>query len=188
MHDQAMAAGTGTSQFGKRAIHAIWTDRDGGEAIHVSAVRGWSIVFVLAGLALILAGVAIGVTRNAPSAEPTSLHSVAAIAMALAPAMFALLLIWLTGPILRMLLQPGPVLRLDPQRLVMRTRFGDVVAAWEEVALAFGPVFLRIRFKGSGAEEMPEEVLVPLLLLPGGATGLRDAIRRVRPDILARSG
>ena len=36
--------------------------------------------------------------------------------------------------------------------------------------------------------QMPEEVLVPLLLLPGGATGLREAIRRVRPDVLARSG
>ena len=70
----------------------------------------------------------------------------------------------------------------------MRTRFGNVVAAWEEVALAFGPAFLRIRFKGSGADDMPEEVLVPLLLLPGGATRLREAIRRVRPDILARSG
>jgi hypothetical protein len=188
MHDQVMAAGTSTSQFGKRAIHEVWSDRDGGEAIYVSALRGWSIVFVLAVLAVVLAGVAIGVTRNAPSAELTPLRSVAAIIMAVAPALFALVLIWLTGPILRALLQPGPVMRLDPRRLVMRSRFGDVVATWEEVALAFGPVFLRIRFKGAGMEDMPEEVLVPLVLLPGGATGLREAIRRVRPDVLARSG
>ena len=138
-----------TSQFGNaRSTRSGRTATAGRPS--ASGTGGWSIVFVLAGTRALLAGVAIGVTRNAPSAELKPHNSVAAISMALAPAMFALLLIWLTGPILRMLLQPGPVLRLDPQRLVMRTRFGDVVAAWEEVALAFGPVFLRIRFRARG--------------------------------------
>jgi hypothetical protein len=56
------------------------------------------------------------------------------------------------------------------------------------VTLSFGRFFTKIRLQGafpaSTKVHAPGEIRLPVLLLSGGTKGLRDAIRRVRPDMV----
>jgi hypothetical protein len=67
-----------------------------------------------------------------------------------------------------------------------------MVLPWEDVGLSFGKLFLRIRAPRprslSGQPASPTKILIPTLLVSGGAMELRSAIRRVRPDKLGDAG
>jgi hypothetical protein len=174
-----MAFDSGTT-FGKRDISRVWSERArGGEAVSVSRVRGWS-----AAALLLLASAAAGWLAFTRLSEPPSQTTII-VAIGAAAASFALL--WMALRVLAAVWRPGPVLRLDPTRIVLRGAAGQIVLPWEDVSLVFGRVYLTIgvgptaRLAEAGT---PREIFVPVLLLPGGASGLRDAVRRVRPDVI----
>lgn len=183
-----MAVDSTTAGFGKRAIYRVWSDElRGGEFVWLSQARGWSAIALFAGLAIaclraaILAG-AGGIPALVPS-------------FAGAPVIIAVLLggvgaacLWGAIHVLRSLLRPGPLFRLDPTRIVLRAPSGYIVLAWEDLTLSFGRIFMtitvrRTRFH-SADRAVPDEILVPMLLLSGGTSGVRNAIRRVRPELL----
>lgn len=181
-----MAVSANTSHFGKRELHRVWTDRrQVGHSVSVSGERGW-LAIALLGLATISLGrwaALMAVGEAAPALPPSFalLFTLIIAAIALAALSAALC-------VLRALLRQGPVLRMDGERMVLRTKSADIALPWEDVSLSFGPLFLTIAAHPSrplphGAE-IPREILVPVLLLPGGAQGLREAVRNVRPDAL----
>jgi len=181
-----LAVNSTTSGFGKRAIHRVWSDElRGGEFVWLSQGRGWVAVALFTGLATACLRAAIlGFADPAPVP-----------AFAGAPVLIAALfggigaaLLWAALHVLRSLLKPGPVLRLDPSRIVFRAASGHIVLAWEDLTLSFGRLFLRIRVRSSRGQSadrtIPDEILVPFLLLSGGASGVRNAVGRVRPELL----
>jgi hypothetical protein len=178
-NEQAMASHPGTT-FGKREVHRVWSER-GSVFVCMSQLRGLSVglFFLLLSAALGLAGF-----RSINAAPSGGLL----IAVGLALLSFASL--WWAARTLRAVATRRPVLRLDPRRFVVHRASGDVVLHWEDVSLAFGPLFLSIRERTGdrGARQQRiEELSVSHLLLPGGSSGLKKAIASVRPDALERS-
>jgi hypothetical protein len=101
-----------------------------------------------------------------------------------------MLAFWAVARTLAAMFASGPVLRLDPNRIVFRTRGRHIVLAWDDATFAFGRLFLKIAVGPSRFAidaETPGEVVVPLPLLKGGAAGLKEAIAKVRPDALPRT-
>jgi hypothetical protein len=174
-----MAFDSGTT-FGKREISRVWSERArGGEAVFVSRVRGWGAAALLLAASGAAGWLAFTRLSGTPSG-PTIL-----VAIGAATASFALL--WMALRVLAAVWRPGPVLRLDPSRIVLRTAAGQVVLPWEDVTLVFGRAVLTIGVGPSARAETdtPPEIFVPTLLLPGGAAGLRAGVRRIRPDAVA---
>jgi hypothetical protein len=178
-NEKAMTSHPG-NPFGKREVHRVWSER-GSIFVCISQLRGLSVVlfFLLLSAALGLAGF-----RSIDAVRSGGLL----IAVALALLSFASA--WWAVRTLRAVASQRPVLRLDPGRFVVHRASGDVVLNWEDVSLAFGPLFLSIRERTGdrGArQQRVEELSVPHLLLPGGSSGLKEVIAAVRPDVLARS-
>jgi len=187
-----MAFESSTSGFGKREVHRLWTQRLQGETVSLSPARGWVLGALLALLAFLFAGVAMLLASGAAPSLPFVLPGAAVLLLAVAAAALALASLWGALRTLRVTLRQGPALRLDPSRIVLRTRSGDVVLPWDDVTLSFGKFFLKIRAprprSAAGQPAAPMEVLIPTLLVSGGATELREAIRRVRPEKLGGAG
>ena len=179
-----MALQSGTTSFGKREIHRVWSERaKGGVSVFVSRRRGAAASMLLG---LISAGLGVLAFRFAIDA-PTPREIF--VGIALAGLSFASL--WATLRVLRAATKRGPVLRLDPSRMVVCTTSGELFFPWENVSLTLGPAFLTIRTRPTGRRAeaaSPREIVVPVLLLRGGAAGLREAIRGVRPDALQQAG
>lgn len=186
-----MAFESSTSGFGKREVHRLWTQRLQGETVSLSPARGWAFAALLAMLALLLAGTAMLLASGVAPSLQFSLPRPAVLVLTVAAATLALASLWAALRILRVTLRQGPVLRLDPSRVVLRTRWGDVVLPWEDVTLSSGKFFLEIRAprtRVSGQLAAPTEIRIPTLLVSGGAAELRNAIRRVWPDRLGDAG
>jgi hypothetical protein len=174
-----MAFDSGTT-FGKREIHRVWSDRArAGETVSVSAARGWLAVGLLALASAGLGWLAFTLVGGAQSRME--------ILLAIAAALASFALLWVALRVAASVTRPGPVLRLDPNRLVLRSASGQIVLPWEDVSLSLGRMFLSIRVgrRAPPGDAPPQDILVPVLLLPGGAAGVRQAIDRVRPGALA---
>jgi hypothetical protein len=183
-----MALDANTSGFGKREIHRVWTERgEEGEQFSISGWRAWAAVALLALAAIVLGRTAALLATGGPISALGDLPAVLRIFLALAASVLGLVSLAAASRVVRLAVRRGPVLRLEPSRIVLRAPPGHVVLNWEDVRLKFSLLFLRVgivRSHRQAGAEMPREILVPVLLLPGGAAGLRDAIRRVRPGAL----
>ena len=177
-NEQTMASHPG-STFGKREVHRVWKER-GSIFVCISQLRGLSVVLCLA---LLGAGLALAGFRSIDAAPSGGLL----LAVVLALLSFASL--WWAICMLRAVAAQRPVLRLDAGRLVVHYASGDVVLHWDDVSLSFGPLFLSIREHTADPtvrQQRVQELSVPHLLLPGGSSGLKEAIASVRPDVLER--
>jgi hypothetical protein len=70
------------------------------------------------------------------SVSSASLRSIlagaAVLLLTIAGAALALASLWAASRIVHVTLRQGPVLRLDPSRIVLRTRSGDLVLPWDD--------------------------------------------------------
>ena len=174
-----MASDSDTT-FGKREVHRVWSER-GSIFVCISQLRGWSVVLFSALLSAALGLAGFHLIEGTPSGG--LLVGVGLVLLSFAS-------LWWAVRTLRAVATQRPVLRLDPGRFVVHRASGDVVLHWEDVSLAFGPLFLNISERAAdrvARQQSVHELAVPHLLLPGGSSGLRKAIASVRPDVLERS-
>ena len=183
-----MAVKEHTSGFGKRAIHRVWSDglREA-EFVCLSPIRAWTAITLLLVVSLLCRRAAYGfAARDLWPAQPA--YSPAPAAATLLAVAAGCASLWAAYRVLSSVLRPGPVLRLDPSRLVLRTRDGHLVLTWEEVTVSLGRLFLTLRARRAAGSKAglvdPDEILVPVFLIEGGPAALRAAIGRVRPDRL----
>jgi hypothetical protein len=176
-----------SNSFGRRDAGNLWGARSRpGAFVCLSTGRSAIAAGLSAAVAVLSGWVALRTTLGLlPDAGAPVL-----LRLTLAPAAAGLAgsALWATLALMRGLSRKSPLLRLDASRLVICTRSGHLVLAWEDVRLRLGPVFAEIAV-GPGARlhgvTTGRRFLVPILLIDGGPNALRQAIRRVRPDVLA---
>src|SRR5687768_763759 len=133
-----MALESSTSGFGKREVHRLWTQRLQGETVSLSPARGWAVAALLAILALLSAVTTVALASGSSASLRFILPGAAVLLLAVAAAALALASLWAASRVLRATLRQGPVLRLDPSRIMLRTRSDDIVLPWDDVGLSFG--------------------------------------------------
>jgi hypothetical protein len=87
-----------------------------------------------------------------------------------------------------------PVVLVDTAGVMVNSRGGGIVMAWEEVArIRFAPGFARFERRPGAVRRMctgpaydKARALAPLMLVGGGSEALRQAIAEIRPDMARR--
>jgi hypothetical protein len=128
---------------------------------------------LLALVALLFGGAGILLASGSAPPPQIDLPGAAILLLAVAAGALALGSLWAALRILRATVRHGPVLRLDPSCIVLRTRSGDVVLPWDDVTLSFGKYFLKIHAPRSRAVSAQPaalmKVVIPTSLVSGGA-------------------
>jgi hypothetical protein len=185
-----MAISSNASRFGRREIHQVWIERAQSSVfIWLSPLRSLAAAVVLAAFALCCSLTAAALIIGSRWLPVPELPRPAIFALAVLCSGLALIALWIVSRVLAALFNRGPIMRLDPSRIVFRTKTGHLVLAWEDTTLSFGRLLLRIAIhpsKLAADAETPDEVVVPLPLVAGGARGLKEAVRGLRPDVLGR--
>jgi hypothetical protein len=89
-----------------------------------------------------------------------------------------------------------PVVLVDTAGVMVNSRGGGIIMAWEEVArIRLAPGFARFERKPGAVVRMcsgpaydKARALAPLVLVAGGSAALRQAVAEIRPDMARRLG
>ena len=184
-----MAFESSTSGFGKREVHCLWTQRLQGETVSLSQARGWAPAALTAMLALLFAGAAMLLASGVAPSLQFLLPRPAALLLTVAAAALALASSGRHRAFSASRCGKGRSSVSTPSRVVLRTRSGDVVLPWEDVTFFFGKFVTRIRLQAvrrtlQRRPSGPANFSCFRRFLSGGTKGMRDAVRRVRPDMV----